>query len=748
MNLAKLSFRFAPAMIWKYLPMGVFCIALQTLFAQLPPASFNQLKRDERLLSSFYHCLAEDEYGFIWFGSRHGGGLYRFDGYDLKTFVVDPSRLHTSLSSNMINTVFSYGDGNLYVGTHGGITILNLVTGTMRCYADEGSKVPDYIALYTEPIIPDPKHECIWIGNAYGLCKLMNGSDTLLGLRPGKLADGMPEPKGVIDLLVDREDENMLWLGTISGLYSYNIDANAYQYHPYEGTETKVVMDLHQDEKGDIWIAGDARSSPQRGQVLRYHPDDHSWNEYKLSVDSSGHTLLPGEAYCIMPAMSKEVFWVSTRKSVGVLNTTTGAYEAWIYDPQKPDGLLPNEFFRAMLKDRHGRLWISSWQGIQYAKNAFAGNGKPAFTPRIAITEVKISNARADMIEPLLYQEMVQLRKDQRDVSIRYVFPNPLDTRNVTYTYQLEGRDKEWTTTDQRHVQYTGLHGGEYTFLVRGKEGNGEWGEITRLAISIEKTLTEYVTFWILLFLLGGSMIIGTTRYFISRTRKEEQLKAEFNKKVSEIEMQALRAQMNPHFLFNSLNSIKYYALSKDKDATAEYLTKFALLVRTILNNSKSHTISLKDELEALRLYIEIEHLRLEGKFAYQIDIDSGIRIEQAQIPPMILQPFVENAIWHGLMHKTAGGKLLVQVKDLGTQIQCIIEDNGVGRAKAREIQQNGSGHKKSVGIQITGDRIALINRIYGIDTQVHIIDLMNSKGEAEGTRVIVNIPLINEDEV
>ena len=117
------------------------------LFAQLPPASFHQLRRDEKLMSSFYHCLAEDEYGFIWFGSRHGGGLYRYDGYDLKTFVVDPSKLHRSLSSNEINTVFSYADGKLYIGTHGGMTILDLVSGSMQCFADAIDKVPDCLRI-------------------------------------------------------------------------------------------------------------------------------------------------------------------------------------------------------------------------------------------------------------------------------------------------------------------------------------------------------------------------------------------------------------------------------------------------------------------------------------------------------------------------------------------------------------------------------------------------------------------------
>lgn len=627
------------------------------------------------------------------------------------------------------------------------MTVLNLESGTMQCIADDVTKVPDPVAVYIEPISMDRSHNCIWIGGAYGLGKLESGKDSLRYLLPVGIQEHLPLPKGIIDILVDNRDANILWLGTVNGLFSYQIVQNSYEHHPSPYADKYVIMDLYQDAQGDLWIAGDARPDPQRDRLMVYSPEKKSWIRYPLSLAIGSEEVNVGEVYFIHPSSEENLLWICTRKSVGVLNTQSGDFDAWTYDPAKPDGLLPHEIFRAMLSDRHGRLWVSSWDGVQYAKSAFMTSDNRANKVRTAITEIRVSNARADMLKPLLYTTELTLQKDQRDITIRYVLPNPLDAKNVTYTYQLEGWDRGWTSTDQRLVQYSRLRGGNYTFLVRSRERDGEWGEITRLPVSIEKTLTEYATFWILVVLLGGGLVIGTTRYFIARTRREEQLKTEFNKKVSEIQMQALRAQMNPHFLFNSLNSIKYYALSKDKDSTAEYLTKFALLVRTILQNSKSHTISLKDELEALRLYIEIEHLRLEGKFAYHIDIDSSIRVEQAQIPPMILQPFVENAIWHGLMHIPSGGKLLVQVKDLGTQIQCIIEDNGIGRAKAKEIQQNGAGHKKSLGIQITGDRIALINRIYGIDTQVHVIDLHDEKAEATGTRVVITIPLINENE-
>lgn len=383
----------------------------------------------------------------------------------------------------------------------------------------------------------------------------------------------------------------------------------------------------------------------------------------------------------------------------------------------------------------------------QYRTAGFHATIRCSQDLKVAITGIDASPVYEEGVKPLIYKEDLMLRKDQRDITFQYVLPNPLDPATVTYQYMLEGYDSDWITTDQRRVRYPKLPGGSYRFMVRAKERNEQmWTNVTSLGISIPKRVTEFWWFWSIIAVLFLSMVVLINRLLLSE-QKTERLKAEFEHQLSEIQMQALRAQMNPHFLFNSLNSIKYFAISKSKDETAAYLSKFSLLVRAILNNSKSRTISLKDELDALQLYIEIEHLRLDGKFDYHIDIDSGIHIKQAQIPPMILQPYVENAIWHGLMHKDGRGKLLVQVKDMGHQIQCIIEDNGIGRLKASEFRGKQTDHKKSVGMQITSDRIALINRIYQIDTQVHVIDLMDANGIATGTRVVINIPLIHDEE-
>ncbi len=224
----------------------------------------------------------------------------------------------------------------------------------------------------------------------------------------------------------------------------------------------------------------------------------------------------------------------------------------------------------------------------------------------------------------------------------------------------------------------------------------------------------------------------------------QQNLEAEYNKRIAEIEMKALRAQMNPHFLFNVLNSIKLYMVQNDAKTASVFLTKFSRLIRLILNNSKSKMVCLADELEALKLYIEMENFRFNDKFDYSIDLDKNVNADDIEIPPLILQPYVENAIWHGLMHKDDGrGKLEIGIlKDNGT-IQFIIEDNGIGREKSRSLNTRLATSHQSVGMKITKDRIQRTNQLYGLSANVEVVDLKDPEnGKAVGTKVLINLPI------
>jgi len=214
-------------------------------------------------------------------------------------------------------------------------------------------------------------------------------------------------------------------------------------------------------------------------------------------------------------------------------------------------------------------------------------------------------------------------------------------------------------------------------------------------------------------------------------------------RKMTEVEMQALRAQMNPHFIFNCLNSINRYIVKSDQATASYYLTKFAKLIRLILDNSNNKNVILSHELEALKLYIEMEALRFDKKFTYRITVDNNVNADSIEVPPLIIQPYVENAIWHGLLHKETQGCLCISLSMPEENIlQCIIEDDGVGRQKAKELKSKTATTRKSLGLKLTENRLTLLNKYAELNASIDIIDLKQNDGEAIGTKVILKIPV------
>jgi len=210
-----------------------------------------------------------------------------------------------------------------------------------------------------------------------------------------------------------------------------------------------------------------------------------------------------------------------------------------------------------------------------------------------------------------------------------------------------------------------------------------------------------------------------------------------------------LRLQMNPHFIFNSLNSIRYFILKQDEEKAIEYIELFSKLLRMILDYSKRDLITLEEELQALELYVKFEKERFNQKFEYQIILDKELSGKLVAIPPLLLQPFAENSIWHGLMHQDKKGCLTIKIqKTSSTEMTIIIEDNGVGREKAAEIAaRNGKKHQ-SHGMEITKSRIEMINETWNSRFGFKIEDLKSDDGKATGTRVVFTIKIQEYDSV
>jgi tetratricopeptide (TPR) repeat protein len=229
----------------------------------------------------------------------------------------------------------------------------------------------------------------------------------------------------------------------------------------------------------------------------------------------------------------------------------------------------------------------------------------------------------------------------------------------------------------------------------------------------------------------------------ILEQKESERLKVEYEKELLDMEAKVLRAQMNPHFIFNCLTSINRYIVKSDNKTASNYLTKFSKLIRLILDNSAADYISLDVEIQTLQLYISMEALRFDHVFDYEIEADESLISENTFIPPMLVQPYAENAIWHGLLHKEEKGKLYIRfMKEKEDLLRVEIEDNGVGRQKAKEIESNDMLKKKSYGMQISKSRIELINKLSIYNTSVNVQDLRDEEGNASGTKITLTIPI------
>ncbi|MEP6950790.1 MAG: tetratricopeptide repeat protein [Ginsengibacter sp.] len=240
----------------------------------------------------------------------------------------------------------------------------------------------------------------------------------------------------------------------------------------------------------------------------------------------------------------------------------------------------------------------------------------------------------------------------------------------------------------------------------------------------------------------GGSILLfgGIISFFFYKRKRDAvtmQKEAELNAEISETEMKALRSQMNPHFIFNSLNSISDYMTKHNTKVADEYLLKFAKLMRLILENSEKKEVPLAEDLIALELYMQLESLRMNNKFTYEIKVDKEIDKENTLIPPLILQPFVENSIWHGIAKKEGKGKIIISIKKEGNMINCIVDDDGIGRKEAALVISDYKKYdKKSLGMKITKQRIDIMNKIKNSKASINLSDLKM------GTRVEVKLPL------
>ncbi|AWV98119.1 sensor histidine kinase [Arcticibacterium luteifluviistationis] len=293
-----------------------------------------------------------------------------------------------------------------------------------------------------------------------------------------------------------------------------------------------------------------------------------------------------------------------------------------------------------------------------------------------------------------------------------------------------------WKPLSSPIITIFDLPAGNYEFQFMDSENNTE---TTKIAFKLVINKPWYKTwwFWGLGFICLFSMLYGREKYIKSQEEEEK----EQQKKIIGLELRTLQLQMNPHFIFNALNSIQSYVISQDTLKANSYLTKFAHLIRMFLDSSRNRYISISEEITLLELYVEMENLRFQNKFDYKISIEKTVDT-MTEIPTMLLQPFVENAINHGLRYKENKGNLEVSFTDEDSYITCTVKDDGVGRKVSMKIQQASRKGYKSQGLKITEERLATYNRLNNSNIEFSVNDVFSSdESQDVGTIVIVKFP-------
>lgn len=328
----------------------------------------------------------------------------------------------------------------------------------------------------------------------------------------------------------------------------------------------------------------------------------------------------------------------------------------------------------------------------------------------------------------------------QHSLQLKFTAVCLTDASAVRYAYRMKGLDSNWIYTTERTANFNFLQPGYYTFELKASNNNNTWtASVLQYSFTILPPFWQTWWFRALAVLLTAGLFILIFRRRILTVKN----KAAIKQQMAELEAKAIRAQMNPHFIFNSLNAIQESIVLNDYDTSYQYLSKFSKLLRQVLNNSEKNFIPLRDEIEMNRLYLELESLRFKHSFAYTIDVDPSIDTDSVLFPSLMLQPFIENAVWHGLMHKDGEKKLAIRFFCRQQQLKCEIGDNGIGREKAAAIkkQKLGSHYFESKGTDLALQRMQLLNESGIPSASLSIEDLYNN-GAAAGTRVMISIPL------
>ena len=699
-------------------------------------------------------CLFEDDGGGLWFGTD-GAGVLRYAGESFVTYTVTEG-----LCSDLVMTALSDKAGDIWLGTY----------GNGVCRMDGMAQISTLDGLPNNTVwcgLADADSS-LWFGTSDGLCHIVNG------LVVPTNGDHVLAGQRVLSLC--RVPSGELWCGTRDGISVLHPDGSVEQFNAMGGVPLRGVRSIKTDQSGVLWLATDMGAVSIDGdKVTRFTTlDGLSHNTvFCMELDAKGR-LWMGTSNGLTCADHGRLTRIDLGMDfgsnfVGLLlrdganklwaGTNNGLYhfdpDSLLADPSAKEHITEEDGLRGLecnlnagFKDRQGRLFFGTNVGLVMhdpRRPALRAKVSPPVAHITGISSFLVPIAGSDSIGigtgPTAPLEVGYRRNH---LTFTYTAIALAYGQHVLFQYRLIGFDNDWLpATEARFASYSNLPQGAYTFEVRASDRQGHWGASAAVEFTITPPFWLRWWFFVLCAIALLGILLGVLHFRnLRRKRAERTRNLILRSRMLQLEQQALNANMNRHFIFNALNSIQYSINRQDRTTANKYLTSFAKLIRKNLDASQSDTTSLAEELSRLDLYLVLEHMRFKDKFQYAITVAPDVDTDAVKIPAMMLQPYVENSIWHGILPMDHGGRVDINVDRTAegrTRIRII--DDGIGFDSSMGRKNGEDGDHISRGIEITKGRADILRKLDLADIRIQGPEQIHGEHGNTGTQVIVTLP-------
>ena len=691
--------------------------------SKLLEQNFTHFNTKNGLLDDRTYALSEGKDNIIWCAVGNNG-VMNYNGVGFQ------KPLNDSLLKNMrVRTLVTDNMGRLWLGTEGdGILMMDSLENR-KFTTIEGLPSNSFKSIVVD------KNNHIWAASIYdGLVHIFQKEDKTFSIETFR--------KGIPDLLISTlkvDSENRVWFGTRSGGLGYLSNRKVVKVFKKEnGIPNVAIRAIDFDNQGFIHIgtAGEgvfyANLSATDVQFLPIKTTKfYAKNIYLLQFDKQNN-LWAGSEHGV------EKFIFDAKKNV--------------IDVQhfgKNEGFLGIETCQnASICDQSGNLWFGTLNGLT---KHFPNNGtQKTSVPKVHFEQISLfyqplqQTAFANFMLPSGgIKQGLTLPYSQNHLSFDFKSVHLNSDAPIQYRWMLKGAETAWSPlSTQEAVNYAKLEPGDYEFMVQATTDGITFSEPILAPFSVAKPFWQMLWFRLLALFIAGLGIYFLIKYRENRIReKENALRAQLEMKnhLLTLEQKALQLQMNPHFIFNVLTGIQSLVVNQKTEEARQQISNFAQLMRNILSNSRKPLISLKEEIETLEGYLQIEKQSQKADFDYHIHISENMAIEDIKLPPMLLQPFVENAMIHGISRLEHKGKIEIDFDLQSDILHCCIQDNGIGREKAAELKGLSPKKHQSAAIDITTERLKALTNTEGV-SPLKISDILNADGSVGGTKVAVLI--------